>query len=250
MSETGGRLSPLRVGLVVLLIAGLAGGWIYYWFFKGMNFRVDFADKGKLEVAAPVYLSGVVIGRVAEIRPRDSGVSVVIRVRREHCPLITTASNFYIDQEDNQPALLMKNLGSGRALNEGEAVAGVDSFWAWNTLEYRHNLNQSGLWRKTVAAVAEMKDRVDGFLASLDWDRIGSESRGRLQEMADDLEKFFDDPDTQAKALELDRKLDDFKDALSRAGDSPEVEEMKKALEKLYERVRQELHKAAEPEVK
>jgi len=228
MSKGGGRVSFSRVLTVCLLILGSVILISYWSFFKPCRYTVSFKDAGLLEISSPVCFAGVKIGRVAEILPESSFAMVKIEIARKHQHLLTSASNFYIGSFKQRPALLVKNIGAGRPLTIAQTVVGVDSYIEWETLEYRHKLEQSEFWREVKVGV-------------VDWDKLGADCQQKMEGLSNDLENFFNDPDVQKKILELDQKMIEIKEAISRAGNSEEAHQLYLSLEHAYEKLKKEL---------
>jgi phospholipid/cholesterol/gamma-HCH transport system substrate-binding protein len=117
-----GLISIFAVVMAIFLIVLLSGESGFFW--QQYTLRTVFSDVGGLKPGAPIRVAGVDRGSVTDVRFVGAEVEVVMRVRRDMRPLITTDSVATLGSVSllGEPAVDITASSTGRPLEDGEAV--------------------------------------------------------------------------------------------------------------------------------
>lgn len=244
------RNTALLLSFIVLL-ALITSGTAAYFLLKGECFTVTFNNSKNLKAGSNVYLAGIDIGDVRDVKFSSGKVNVIIQISSDYKGKIPRNTMFFIGTDyydTNKKCILAKSLNHiDSPIHDGDVLIGTDSLLVWKlseTADHFRDIINSPQAQNYIRKLEQIADELNEELKKIDWDQLGKDLSAEIQVMLLELERLMRSDEVQEGIQEIKKKITSIEHALKKAKNSEEARRLEKALEDFYKRTADEYNKA------
>jgi DNA-binding MarR family transcriptional regulator len=174
-------------------------------------------------------------------------IIVTVLLDNESREQLPVKSEFFIQPGENGNGtahlLVYSSTNEGPFIQPGDSIEGIDSSLEWNAIVFKGKVNKvlsSDEAEKVRAGLRKLRDNVEEKLNVVDWKSLSDDAQEKVHQITDDIKEISQYEESQEIIEELDRQVKKLINALKDAGSSEEAQEAKDAIEKLYQKFRQD----------
>lgn len=233
--------------LLLLLLAGVFGGWQYYQ--KQNSITVVFEDANGLQTGALVQMGGIDIGKVRDLNLSEEGIDVSICLDRSAKKRLSSNSLFVINSNPGggKPALVLVKDGppGGIPLTAQTKIKGINSIAFWQLSDISKQIGQimDSQPVRDFLSLQDNEKEMDEAIRNFDNEGMQKRLEKMTQQLSEDFEQVLHDTDTKQKLEQISNTLTRLSAAISRIEESDEAKKLSQALDDLGHRVQTELAK-------